>query len=65
MDDFCNANYFRHSYIIIVKQMLSSISRCALNDYNFFFNGKTKTNKNESSSHRQFFKEVDRLLTPD
>ena len=45
MDDFCNANYFRHSYIIIVKQMLSSISRCALNDYDFFLMEKQKQTK--------------------
>ena len=44
MDDFCNANYFRHSYIIIVKQMLSSISTCALNDY-FFLTEKQKQTK--------------------
>ena len=37
MDDFRNAIDFRHSHIIVGKQMLSSISRCALNDHFFFF----------------------------
>jgi len=43
MDDFRNAIDFKHSHIIIIKQMLSSISRCALNDYNFFMEKQKQT----------------------
>ena len=45
MDDFRNAIDLRHSHIIIIKKMQSSISRCALNDYNFFFMDKQKLTK--------------------
>ena len=42
MDDFRNAIDFRHSHIIVIKQMLWSISRCTLNNYNFFVENKNE-----------------------